>query len=150
MLPGNVGLPRLQHPSPGDTMSRGLLFGLVLFVVSGAGVLHAGGVKETKSALESQPTGWLDLLAGKELTGWKHVAIPPGSKLKEKSCWRREGDTLVCDGVGVHEMLLYDREIADGIFHVEWRFKKLEGKKGYNSGVYVRNSADGKIWHQAQ
>src|SRR5262249_51157845 len=37
-----------------------------------------------------------------------------------------------------------------GIFHVEWRFKKLDGKKGYNSGVYVRNSADGAIWHQAQ
>ena len=129
-------------------MSRGFLFGLVLLVASGA--LHAGDVKETKSALESQPTGWLDLLAAKGLTGWKRVAIPPGSKLREKSCWRREGDTLVCEGVGVHEMLLYDREIADGIFHVEWRFKKLDGKKGYNSGVYVRNSADGKIWHQAQ
>jgi hypothetical protein len=47
-------------------------------------------------------------------------------------------------------MLLYDREIADSIFHVEWRFHKVEGKTGYNSGVYVRNSADGKIWHQAQ
>jgi hypothetical protein len=58
---------------------------------------------------------------------------------------------LICDGVDIHEMLLYNEELADGIFHVEWRFKKIEGKKpAYNSGVYVRNSEDGKIWHQAQ
>jgi hypothetical protein len=57
---------------------------------------------------------------------------------------------LICDAEKIHEMLLYDKELADGIFHVEWKFKKVEGKKGYNSGVYARNSADGKIWHQAQ
>ena len=45
-------------------------------------------------------------------------------------------------------MLLYDKEFGDAICHVEWRFKKLDGKKGYNSGVYVRNSGDGKSsWH---
>jgi hypothetical protein len=27
---------------------------------------------------------------------------------------------------------------------------KLEGEPAYNSGVLVRSSADGKIWHQAQ
>jgi hypothetical protein len=47
-------------------------------------------------------------------------------------------------------MLLYHEEFGDGIFHVEWRFKKIADKKGYNSGVYVRTSADGAIWHQAQ
>lgn len=26
----------------------------------------------------------------------------------------------------------------------------MEGKTGYNSGAYVRNSKDGAIWHQAQ
>src|SRR5207244_4987783 len=73
-------------------------------------------------------------------------------KLNKKDPWSMadDGRTLVCDGVGVHEMLLYGKEFGDGILHVEWRFKKIEGKKGYNSGVYVRNSADGKIWHQAQ
>jgi hypothetical protein len=59
-------------------------------------------------------------------------------------------NTLICDGVGIHEMLLYDKELADGVLHVEWRFKRIEGKKGYNSGVYVRTSADGSVWHQAQ
>lgn len=106
---------------------------------------------ETKSALESDPTGWIDLLKDKDLKSWKRVPIPPGGKLNAKDPWKREADgTLLCDGVGVHEMLLYDKELGDGIFHVEWRFKKVEGKSGYNSGVYARNSADGKVWHQAQ
>lgn len=107
---------------------------------------------ETKSALESDPKGWIDLFQDKDLKDWKRVSIPPDSKLKDKNPWKLDADgkTLHCDGVGVHEMLLYNKEFADGIFHIEWRFQKVEGKAGYNSGVYVRNSANGKIWHQAQ
>lgn len=113
--------------------------------------LQAGTVKESKSALEQDPTGWIDLLAD-GIKGWKRVTIPPGSSLNDKDCWSYDaaGRTLVCDGVGIHEMLLFNKELKDGILHVEWRFKKLDGKAGYNSGVYVRNSADGAIWHQAQ
>ena len=44
----------------------------------------------------------------------------------------------------------WDRPAGDAIFHVEWRFTKVEGKKGYNSGIYARNSSDAAIWHQAQ
>src|SRR5213078_3929754 len=112
----------------------------------------AGEVKETKSALESNPKGWTNFLADADLKDWKRVSIPPKSKLKDKNPWKYDTakKTLICDGVGIHEMLLYNKDIADGIFHVEWRFEKVEGKKGYNSGVYVRNSADGEIWHQAQ
>jgi hypothetical protein len=115
--------------------------------------ISAGEVKETKSALESDPKGWIDLLTDADLKEWKRVSIPPNSKLKDKSPWQYDPGKkiLTCNGVDYHEMLLYDKEIADGIFHVEWRFEKIEGKKsGYNSGVYVRNSADGAIWHQAQ
>jgi hypothetical protein len=105
-----------------------------------------------KSALESGPSGWKDIQPGKDLAGWKRVAIPPGGKLKEPSPWKvsDDGKVLICNGVGYHEMLLYDKTLADCIFHVEWRFEAVEGKKGYNSGVYARNSADGKVWHQAQ
>jgi hypothetical protein len=114
--------------------------------------LPAGEVKETKSALESDPSGWIDLLANTDLKDWKRVPIPAGKALRDKSPWSVDAATksILCDGVGVHEMLLYNKEFGDGIFHVEWRFKKIDDKKGYNSGVYVRNSADGKIWHQAQ
>src|SRR5690606_29607045 len=68
-----------------------------------------------------------------------------------KSPWRlsEDGKTILCDGTGYHEMLLFDREFEDAILHVEWRFTEPD-KKGYNSGVYVRNAADGGIWHQAQ
>jgi hypothetical protein len=128
--------------------SIGLMLAMVLLRP-----VPAGEVKETKSALEREPAGWINLLADKNLKDWKRVSIPPGSELRGKSPWSVDsaGTTLICDGVGVHEMLLYGKEFGDGIFHAEWRFKKLEGgKTGYNSGVYVRNSADGKIWHQAQ
>jgi len=47
-------------------------------------------------------------------------------------------------------MLLLDKEIGDVIFHFEFRYTRIEGKTGYNSGAYVRNSEDGSIWHQAQ
>ncbi len=112
----------------------------------------AGDAKETKSALETEPTGWIDLLDVDNWQLWKRVPLPPGSKLRPNSPWtfHRDTHTLHCDGVGLHEMFLFDNEYGDGVFHVEWRFKKIEGKKGYNSGVYVRNSPNGAIWHQAQ
>jgi hypothetical protein len=135
----------------------GMAYALDLFVEASekAADKAAGEDKETKSALESDPSGWVDLLTDGELKDWKRVAIPPGGKLNKKNAWSVSGEgkdkVLVCDGVGVHEMLLFDKELADGIFHIEWRFKKLDPKKGgYNSGVYVRNSADGAVWHQAQ
>ncbi len=130
------------------------LFLVGLLGLSAAALLPApaGEPKESKSALESDPKGWLNLLPGKDLKGWKRVPIPPGGKLSKRDPWSVDPATghLICDGVGIHEMLLSDNELSDGIFHVAWRFKKLEDKKGYNSGVYVRNSGDGKIWHQAQ
>ena len=127
----------------------------ILFVAFGLWIIgpsvQAGAQKETPSALQADPEGWLDLTAD-GLKHWKRVSIPPKSKLKDGNPWSFDAKTgtIHCKGVGYHEMLLYDREISDGIFHVEWRFKKVEGKRGYNSGVYARNSADGKIWHQAQ
>ncbi len=125
--------------------------GLVL--VAGTCQLPAAGdqPRDTKSALEADPAGWTDLLAD-GLSHWKRVSVPAGRKLSAKDPWKldEKSKVLTCDGAGVHENLQYDKEFADGTFHVEWRFKKVEGKKGYNSGVYVRNSPDGKVWHQAQ
>lgn len=130
------------------------VFAAVLFIFAGT-LVHSGETKETKSALETDPKGWVDILPSPDLKGWKRVPVPVGSKLSARNPWSVESTTLVCDGIGLHEMLLYDREMRDGIFHVEWRFHKLEKKADekpakYNSGIYVRNSPDGKIWHQAQ
>ena len=45
-------------------------------------------------------------------------------------------------------MLRYDKELGDCIFRVEFCFTSTN--QNYNSGVFIRNSADGTIWHQAQ
>lgn len=120
-----------------------VLLGLVL-----AGVVPAED--REKSALEKDPKGWIDLLPGKDLSGWKRIPIAPDAKVGDKNPWSVSGKTLQCDGVGLKEMLLTDKSFGDGTFHVEWRFRKVEGKKDYNSGIYIRTSADGKVWHQVQ
>ncbi len=73
-------------------------------------------------------------------------------KLRPASQWLLDAATghLICQGDGGHEWLRWDPELDDFIFHVEWRFTPVPGKKGYNSGIYARNSADGQIYHQAQ
>jgi hypothetical protein len=129
--------------------------GLTLLLVLGVVPLSAGqGPKVQPGALESDPSGWIDMLstAGAELDGWTREPIPPGGTLREESQWSLDPTTgiLVCKGDGGHEWLRLDQSLTDFIFHVEWRFTPVPGKKGYNSGVYVRNSSDAKIWHQAQ
>lgn len=134
--------------------------GIVMWLVVLAGgaslllvsVAEAGESNESKSAYESDPKGWTDLLAADpKLANWKRV---PVGKKGTDTTWivTDDGKTLRCNGVGVHEMLLWGEELTDCIFHVEWRFEPLpDPKKGwFNSGVYIRNSLDGKIWHQAQ
>jgi hypothetical protein len=109
---------------------------------------------DTKSEWGNDPKGWQDIQPEADLKGWTRVAIPPTNQLG-KAQWHVEGSgatrTLLCDGDGGHEMLRFDREVGDGVFHVEFRFTPVtSGKQNYNSGVFVRNSADGTIWHQAQ
>ena len=120
-----------------------------LFVGIIAGGLAAA--EPTPSALESDPAGWVDLMPSADLKGWSRVPVPPGAPLG-RAQWHVDdsGKMLVCDGDGGHDMLLCDREFGDAIFHCEFRYTKVEGKTGYNSGVYARNSEDGSIWHQAQ
>jgi len=117
-------------------------------------LLLVSQAQETPSILEREPAGWTDLLAdaGKELKGWTRGPIPPGGKLNERSQWSLDPQTgtLLCDGTGGHEWLRYDKELGDFIYHIEWRFAPAEKKTGYNSGIYVRNSADAKVWHQIQ
>ena len=117
--------------------------------------------EETKSALEADPAGWTDIAPGKDLKGW--TRLPVGGKVhQDVEVWKFDEKTgvLTClghlpppaegkKGGGSHEFFRYDKELADFIFHVEFRFIDPD-RKGWNSGVYARNSADGKVWHQAQ
>jgi hypothetical protein len=96
----------------------------------------------------------LDLMPKADLAGFRRVPIEP---LAQKPVWTLAADkkTLVIDGVGAKEMLLYDKELGDGVLHVEWRFRKVDEpdptkKVVYNGGVYVRTMPDGKVYVQAQ
>jgi hypothetical protein len=99
-----------------------------------------------------QAPEWTDITPGPGLEGWTIVPIPPDAELAETPQWSVNSQTGIvrCDGTGSHDWLRYDTELEDFVFHVEWKFEKLEEDAKYNSGVYVRNSKDGKVWHQAQ
>jgi hypothetical protein len=124
--------------------------GTFIVTASLLGVVSASG-EETKSKLQSDPAGWLDILPSADLKGWYRVPVPPTGKLGREQ-WHVDAEkkVLICDGDGGHDMLLFDKEIGDAIFHFEFCYTKVEGKTCYNSGAYVRNSKDGAIWHQAQ
>jgi len=94
--------------------------------------------------------GWIDITPDPSLGGWTRLPFMTDKPMSEKSQWHVEDGVLVCEGDGGHEWLRYDRELGDFVFQVEWRFTKAEGDQKYNSGVMVRNSADGKLWIQAQ
>jgi hypothetical protein len=124
---------------------------LVVALVAPACIAFAAPPPGGPSALESEPAGWIDVTPGPDLAGWKRVPISEQKPLAATNPWTvGEGGVLRCAGVGVHESLLLEKPHADAILHVEWRFAKVEKKSGYNAGVYVRNSPDNSIWHQAQ
>jgi hypothetical protein len=113
---------------------------------------------QTQSALELDAKGWQNLFADRSLKDWIRGPLGAAGKLRagsmdEPSPWKMDPDTgiLLCEGDKVgHEWLRFATEMADCVFHVEWRLTKVEGEPAYNSGVFIRTSADGKIWHQAQ
>lgn len=122
-------------------------------VITAIGCLISGAAwAQTTSALAADPSGWIDLIPRNSLQGWTRVAIPPENALDPVSQWQldKAHHIIVCEGNRGNEWLRYDREFANFILHVEWRFTKREGLKGYNSGVFVRNNRDGSVWHQAQ
>lgn len=105
-----------------------------------------------KTALASDPIGWLDLMPGTNLKGWKREPIAPSTTISLKDPWKVDPKSRIlnCSGVGVKEMLLYEQmSFGDGIFHLEWRFRKVDGDPEYNSGAYVRTNG-AELWHQIQ
>ncbi len=113
--------------------------------------LEGADTMRARSALETEPQGWVDILPPSDLKGWYRVPVPPTGTLGREQ-WHvdTEKHALICDGDGGHDMLLLNQELGDAIFHFEFCYTRIEGKTGYNSGAYIRNSQDGAIWHQAQ
>ena len=137
-------VPRLA-PTPVRTA-----LAVTLLLISAA-ALTAADSPQTQSALERDPAGWIDVMPSADLKGWFRVSVPPGASLGREQ-WHVDETvkSLICDGDGGHDMLLTEQQFGDLIFHFEFRYTAVQGKKGYNSGAYVRNSRDGSIWHQAQ
>lgn len=104
-----------------------------------------------QSALELDRKGWHDITPNARLDGWTRLPVPSTGTLG-KAQWRVDPESgyLLCEGDGGHDWLRFDHELTDFIFHAEWRYTPVEGRTGHNSGIYVRNSPDGKVWHQAQ
>ncbi len=125
--------------------------GLVWIVVATFAVGRLVTAQPAPAALEADATGWLDIMPTASLEGWNRVSVPPGKPLgKEQWHVDSSGKILICEGDGGHDMLMFDREFGDAVFHCEFRYTKVDGKSGYNSGIYIRNNHDGSIWHQAQ
>lgn len=95
---------------------------------------------------------WIDIMPDASFAGWTRLPFMTTTPMDAVSQWKVDtaNNVLLCEGNRGHEWLRYDKELNDLILHVEFRFTKIEGGKGYNSGVMIRNSADGSIWHQAQ
>jgi len=127
-------------------------------------LLAAPAVKERKSALEADPRGWTDILPDAKLTGWARVS--PVSTAGVKSAvdphlrvWTVKEGILDCRAElppaagrskgGSHEMLRYEKELGNFIFHVEWRFVD-PARPGWGGGIYARVNEQADVWHQAQ
>jgi hypothetical protein len=98
------------------------------------------------------PGSWTSITPSADLKGWTRIAIPPTNALG-RAQWHLDlsRQVLVCDGDGGHDMLRFDQELTNCTFHVECRFIPMAGPStNYNSGIFIRNSADGTIWHQCQ
>ncbi len=135
----------------GTNVKSYLIACLAAVLPGGLAIAQSAPADAAKSAYETNPKGWTNIMPRADLKGWSRVTVPPGGQLG-KAQWHTEdrGKLLVCDGDGGHDMFLCTREFGDAIFHVEFRYTKVEGKSGYNSGIYARNNADGSIWHQCQ
>jgi hypothetical protein len=113
----------------------------------------AAGVAVIASMLVAGTADGIDILPNETLQGWTRIPIPAINGINPKLQWRVDAaqQALICAGDGGHEWLRYDRELGDFTFNVDWRFTpRTSGETRYNSGIGVRLSRYGEIWHQAQ
>ena len=101
--------------------------------------------------------GWMDLFPAPDFAHWTRKPLNPAQALHTTTQWTVDpaAHVLTCSGDQGHEWLRYDQEFTDTLLHVEWRFKPLPptstaNPASVNAGIYVRNNADGWIYHQAQ
>lgn len=137
-------------PVPPASRIPALIVLAALFLLSGA-----VGDGDAPSALETDPTGWSDLLGpgGEGLDAWTREPIPAGGNLVRKSPWSldRAGGVLTAAAPGSdREWLRLDQVLLDFAMHVEWRIVPDPDVKEPDGGVYFRNSNDAGFRHEAR
>lgn len=132
------------------TMNYRLLF--ALFLASSSWLV---GTESAALGISSNINGMpeneeIKLLTDAAMSKWHREAYPASGVVSANSPWSFDPKTgiLSCAASGVHEMLLFERVLADGVFHVEWRYIEVTPKA--NSGVFVRTARDASNWIQAQ
>ena len=92
---------------------------------------------QTKSALELDSKGWINLLNDRAMKDW--IRGPLGGnpvvhagQMSDPSPWKLDpsGQILICEGDKVgHEWLRYAPEFVDFVCHVEFRFPRFKAKR---------------------
>lgn len=111
------------------------------------------GIAGLSAALSAGTADPIQIIPNDGLQGWTRVPIPATSGVNPKMQWRVDTaqQLLICAGDGGHEWLRYDKEFGDFVLDVDWRFTpRTSGEVKYNSGIGIRLSKQGEIWHQAQ
>jgi hypothetical protein len=127
---------------------------IALMVVASTFALRneAAAQDSRQTPVASEPAGRQDITPTPGLAHWKRVPIPSANHLGRMQ-WHvnAETKTLLCDGDGGHDALVYQSKLSNFVFSVQCRFTKLaDTARGYNSGIFVRSSSDLEIWHQCQ
>lgn len=76
---------------------------------------------------------------GKDFTGWKLYTREPGHDVMKT--WSVKNGLIRCEGKPAGYMRT-EKDYADYLFHVEWRWPE----KGGNNGVLVHMSGEDKVW----
>ena len=85
--------------------------------------LNFAPAADSPGAMNSDATGWADLMPAADLKNWTRIAIPPKNPLG-RAQWHLDAarQVLVCDGDGWLDMLRFDRELTNCTFHGDCRF----------------------------
>ncbi len=97
----------------------------------------------------AQEDGWIKLFNGKNLSGWKRFGAAEPADAPLKQIWSVKDGVITCEG-SVNGYLITEKEYADYILKVDWRWGNRLPKKGNaNSGVFVHVTGPDKIWPKA-
>ena len=136
------------HGSPANALHRGSHHvrqprdsGMTAFLVLALGLVPALAATvrhDEPRARQKDANGWIDMLARPCLSSTAGLASRyrpmEGSIPDLNGRLTRPAATRSVRATAVTEWLRLDQTLTDYIFHVEWRFTPVPGKKGYNSG----------------